>query len=227
MTGVAEGLRVIDLSWGTAGPMTTMLLADNGAEVIRGERPGGARFGEVEGGRVWPRGKRSAILDLTVPDDRAVLTRLASAADVVVESFRPGVADHLGVGYEHLRQLNPGLIYCSITGYGRGTPSADRPGYDALVAARCGLQWEARGGYGSPMHRVLGLDAPSALVQPSAAIAIGSDRDGPIFPATAAPSVGAAYLATLGISAALVARHRTGRGQRVDTSLMQGVLMTN
>jgi crotonobetainyl-CoA:carnitine CoA-transferase CaiB-like acyl-CoA transferase len=227
MTGVAEGLRVIDLSWGTAGPMTTMLLADNGADVIRVERPGGARFGEVEGERVWHRGKRSAILDLTVPDDLAVLTRLASAADVVVESFRPGVADRLGVGYEHLCPLNPGLIYCSITGYGRGTHSADRPGYDALVAARCGLQWEARGWYGSPMHRVLGLDAPSVDVVPSAAIAIGSDRDGPIFPATAAPSVGAAYLATLGISAALVARRRTGRGQRVETSLMQGVLMTN
>ena len=101
------------------------------------------------------------------------------------------------------------------------------PAYDALVAARCGLQWEARGWYGSPMHRVLGLDATSADVQPSPAIAIGSDRDGPIFPATAAPSVGAAYLATLGISAALVARQRTGRGQLVETSLMQGVLMTN
>src|SRR5579859_4593879 len=102
MTGVAEGLRVIDLTWGTAGPMTTMLLADNGADVIRVERPGGPRFGEVEGERVWHRGKRSAVLDLTVPDDLAVFRGLAAAADVVVESFRPGVADRLGVGYEDL-----------------------------------------------------------------------------------------------------------------------------
>jgi crotonobetainyl-CoA:carnitine CoA-transferase CaiB-like acyl-CoA transferase len=227
MAGVAEGLRVIDLSWGSAGPMTTMLLADHGADVIRVERPGGARFGPVEGERVWHRGKRSAVLDLTAPGDRTVLTSLVAGADVLVESFRPGVTQRLGIGYEQLVRLNPGLVYCSITGYGRGTRLADRPGYDALVAARCGLQWEARGWYGSPMHRVLGLDAPSADVQPSAAIAIGSDRDGPIFPATAAPSVGAAYLATLGISSALVARQRTGRGQLVETSLMQGVLMTN
>ena len=193
--------------------------------------PGGAPrrcpFGEVEGERVWHRGKRSATLDLTAPADLGVLRSLVAGADILVESFGPGVTDRLGIGYEQLRRDNPGLIYCSITGYGRGTRLADRPAYDALVAARCGLQWEARGWYGSPMHRVLGLDAESADIQPSAAIAIGSDRDGPIFPATAAPSVGAAYLATLGISAALVARQRTGIGQHVETSLMQGVLMTN
>ena len=227
MGGVAEGLRVVDLSWGTAGPMTTMLLADHGADVVRVERPNGARFGEVEGERVWHRGKRSAVLDLAAPGDLDVLLALAARADILVESFRPGVTDRLGIAYERLGRLNPRLVYCSITGYGRGTRLAGRPGYDALVAARCGLQWEARGWYGSPMHRVLGLDAASADIQPSPAIAIGSDRDGPIFPATAAPSVGAAYLATLGISAALVARERTGRGQLVETSLMQGVLMTN
>jgi crotonobetainyl-CoA:carnitine CoA-transferase CaiB-like acyl-CoA transferase len=149
MAGVAEGLRVLDLSWGTAGPMTTMLLADNGADVIRVERPGGARFGQVEGERVWHRGKRSATLDLTAAGDRDVFTSLAGAADILVESFRPGVTDRLGIGYEQLRLVNPGLIYCSITGYGRGTRLADRPAYDALVAARCGLQWEARGWYGS------------------------------------------------------------------------------
>src|SRR3954452_16970868 len=130
MSGFLEGLRVLDLSWGTAGPMTTMQLADHGADVIRIERPEGTPFPEPQGYRVWNRGKRSAELDLTNDDDRVTFLALAAGADIVVESYAPGTADKLGVGYEQLRALNPRLIYCAITGYGNGTKDADRPAID-------------------------------------------------------------------------------------------------
>jgi crotonobetainyl-CoA:carnitine CoA-transferase CaiB-like acyl-CoA transferase len=224
MTGVLEGLRVLDLSWGIAGPMATMVLSDHGAAVTRIESPHGEPFPEPDGYRVWHRGKRSAELDLAADADRQVFLALATHADVVVTSFAPGVAERLGVAYDAVRALNPRLIYCAITGYGRDTLLADRPAYDALVAARTGLQWEARGWYGSPIDRILGRDAARVDVTPSDAIRIGADRDGPIFAATPTPSIATAYLATLGISAALRARERTGAGQLVETSLLQGVI---
>lgn len=227
MAGVLTDLRVVDLSWGVAGPMATMLLADHGADVTRIERPGGPPLPRSRGERVWHRGKRSAELDLRSQADRDVLLRLVESADVLVESFAPGVAESLGIGFEQLRASNPRLVYCSITGYGRGTRDAERPGYDALVAARAGLQWEARGWYGSSMDRILGRDRDAVEMDVPDAVRIGSDREGPIFTATAAPSVLAAYLATLGISAALRAREITGRGQWVETSLLQAILQAN
>src|SRR4051812_8784861 len=226
MTGVLEGLQVLDLTWGIAGPMATMLLADHGADVTRIERPGGEPFAAPDGYRVWHRGKRSAELDLTDDADRDVFLRLARHADVVVESFAPGVADKLGIGYAHLREANPRLVYCSITAYGRDNKHSDRPGYDALVAARTGLQWEARGWNGSPMDHVLGRDAPTVDNEVPDEIRIGARHEGPIFTATATPSVATAYLATLGISAALRAREVTGRGQHVETSMLQAVILS-
>lgn len=224
MSGVMEGLRVLDLSWGTAGPMTTMLLADHGADVIRIERPEGAPFPEPQGYRVWNRGKRSAELDLTNDDDRQTFLALAATADIVVESYAPGTADRLGVGYEALRALNPGLIYCAITGYGNGTKDADRPAIDQLVSARTGFAYEVRGWYGSPMDHTKDADLKTPDWVLPEELAIGSYRDGPIFTATQTPSVAAAYLATLGISAALHVRETTGIGQRVDTSMLQGII---
>jgi len=224
-SGVLADIRVLDLSWGVAGPMATMLLADHGALVTRIERPHGQPFGDFGGGRVWNRGKRSAVLDLREPDDRDVVMALAADSDVLVESFAPGVADQLGLGWDAVHALNPRLILCSITAYGRGTRHSERPGYDALVAARTGLQWEARGWYGSPMSHILGTNAASAAPVP-AAVRNGSDREGPIFTATPAPSVASAYLATLGISAALCERERSGRGQWVETSLLQAIIVT-
>ncbi len=223
--GVLSGIKVLDLTWGVAGPMATMLLADHGALVTRIERPDGEPFGDFGGGRVWNRGKRSAVLDLREPADRDVLAALAADSDVLIESFAPGVADRLGIGWDALHAANPRLILCSITGYGRGNRHRDRPGYDALVAARTGLQWETRGWYGSPMSHILGRNAPSAPPVP-AAVRNGSDRDGPIFTATPAPSVAAAYLAALGISAALWEREHSGRGQWVETSLLQAIIVT-
>ncbi len=196
MTPTLSGLRVLDLSWGTAGAVATMLLSDHGAEVIKVEPPGGDPFRAMPGYTVWNRGKKSAVLDLTLEGDREVLRALAHRVDVVIESFSPGVADHLGIGYESLRPDNQRLIHCSITGYGSSGPSSSRSGYDALVQARSGLQYE----------------------QPGL-------REGPIFLRVPLPSFGAALLAAVGISAALRAREVTGSGQRVETSLAQGSLL--
>jgi crotonobetainyl-CoA:carnitine CoA-transferase CaiB-like acyl-CoA transferase len=145
MAGVLEGIRVLDLSWGISGPMTTMLLADHGAQVTKIEPPGGDPFRGLSGYQVWSRGKRSAILDLTEDDDKARFLALVGEADVLVESFEPGVTTRLGIDYETLRVLNPRLVYCSITAYGSTGADAHRPGLDALVSARTGHQWEARG----------------------------------------------------------------------------------
>src|SRR5437588_4094218 len=129
MPGVFDGLRVLDLSWGIAGPMTTMLLADNGADVTCIEPPGGDPFARQSGYRVWQRGKRRARLDLRSDEDRATFRALAGAADVVVESFSPGTTARLGIDYDSLRADNAALVYCSITGYGRDNRHCDRPGY--------------------------------------------------------------------------------------------------
>src|SRR4051812_3776156 len=224
MSGALEGLQVLDLSWGTAGPMTTMFLADHGADVIRIEPPDGAPFEEPQGYRVWNRGKRSAILDLRQRADVDTFLALAAGADIVVETFAPGVADKLGVGYDTLAELNPRLIYCAITGYGRDTRDAGRPAFDQLVAARVGFQYELRGFYGSPMERIQGKDSPTPDWELSKDLVLGSDRDGPIFTATAVASVASAYLASVGIQAALHAREVTGVGQRVDTSMLQALI---
>jgi len=140
MASVLEGLTVLDLSRGVAGPIATMLLADNGAAVTRIESPLPDPFASWPGSRVWARGKRSAVLDLKQADDHERFMALASRADVIVESFRPGVTTRLGIDYDTLYAHNPALIYCSITGYGRDNRHSHRPAYDALVAARLGLQ---------------------------------------------------------------------------------------
>ncbi len=224
MAGVLDGLAVLDLSRGVAGPMATMMLADHGAQVTRIEPPGGDPLRTWSGYRVWNRGKRSAILDLKRDADRQCLLNLARAADILVESFRPGVTERLGIGYTALHALNPRLIYCSISGYGRGNRHSDRPGYDALVAARSGLQWEQRGWPGTPMDHVLGRLGPNPELEPPQGCVQGANREGPLFIYSPFPSIAACYLAMLGISAALRAREITGRGQWVETSLLQGAM---
>ena len=224
MAGVLDGIRVLDLTWGTAGPMATMLLADHGADVTRIERPAGDPFAEQHGYRVWNRGKRSVVLDLKDAKDRDVFLQHADRADVVVESFRPGVTERLGIDYATLSARNPRLIYASITGYGRDNAHADRPGYDALVAARLGLQWEIRGWPGGSAPRHAGKEPMFPDLEIPAEAQQGAPREGPIFTASRFPSLGAAYAITTGISAALRARERTGRGQLVETSLARGAL---
>jgi crotonobetainyl-CoA:carnitine CoA-transferase CaiB-like acyl-CoA transferase len=224
MTGVFDGLRVLDLSSGIAGPMTTMLLADNGALVTRIRSSDDVAGPSSTGERVWGRGKRSAFLDLRSEGDRNAFLALAVGADVVVESFAPGTTAQLGIDHETLAATNARLITCSITGYGCHVASRDRPADDALVAARTGLLYDQRGRRGAAMEYINGrsgplpeFDAPEGLVR-------GANRRGPIFPRTPWPSIGATYFATLGISAALRAREITGAGQWVETSLLQGAL---
>ncbi len=226
MAGVLGGVSVLDLSWGVSGPIATMLLADHGAAVTRIEHPDGDPFAELSGYRTWQRSKRRATLDLRDERDRDRFLRLASRADVVVESFQPGVPAELGIDYDTLRALNPRLVYCAISAYGQEGKHADRPGIDALVAARTGHDFEGRGTVGGTIGRLSGTEGILPGLEAPEGCRVGPDRDGPLCSGPPWISLAAGYLATMGISAALYVREHTGRGQRVDTSLMQGALAT-
>ena len=225
MAGVLDGIEVLDLSWGIAGPMTGMLLADQGARVTRIEPPQGDPFESLSGSKVWHRGKRRATLDLRDAEDKARFVALARHADVVIESWAPGVAKQLGVDHETLLAANPRLVHCSITGYGETGRHADRPAYDALVAARTGQQWESRGTIGGTIGRLSGAEILPGYEAPPQCM-VGADRPGPLFSGVPWISVATFYNASLAIAAALRAREVTGRGQHVHTSMLQGVLAT-
>jgi crotonobetainyl-CoA:carnitine CoA-transferase CaiB-like acyl-CoA transferase len=196
MPGALHGVRVLDLSWGIAGPLGVLLLAEQGADVIKVEPPGGDPFRDYSGYAVWNRSRRSVTVDLKQPAGADAFRRLAAGADVVVETFRPGVTDRLGIGFDALHEINPRLVYCSCPAYPAGHRLAQRPGYDALVQASSGQQWEQPGW-----------------------------RPGPIFLHMPMPSMGAMFLVPTGIISALIARESTGRGQHVRTSLFQGALL--
>jgi crotonobetainyl-CoA:carnitine CoA-transferase CaiB-like acyl-CoA transferase len=226
VTGVLDGVTVLDVTTGIAGPVATMLLADHGARVTKVEPPGGDPTRACSGAQVWHRGKRSAVLDPDDAADRDRLVALASHADVLVENFAPGVAAALGLDHESLLARNPRLVHCSITAYGDDGAHADRPAVDALVAARTGHQWESRGVPGGTLARLAGVPPtfPDLVVPDDCWVA--APRPGPLHSGVPWVSMAAAYLATLAISAALRVREQTGRGQRVSTSLFQGVLAT-
>ncbi len=224
MAGVLKDIKVLDLSWGIAGPMVTMQMADHGAQVTKIEPPGGDPYRGQLGYKVWQRGKRSAFLDLKDDADREDFLALVKTADVLVESYTPGVTTRLGIDYDTLKAINPRLVYCSITGYGRGTPLEQRPAYDALVAARTGLHWEQRGWPEGALNHMAGRPDPFEDLEVPADWLQGAERDGPLFPASYWPSLGAFYCASVGINAALLARQTTGRGQWVETSLLQGAM---
>jgi crotonobetainyl-CoA:carnitine CoA-transferase CaiB-like acyl-CoA transferase len=224
-SGVLSGLEVLDLSWGVAGPMTGMLLADHGARVTRIEPPAGDPFADLSGSRVWLRGKRRATLDLRDEADREVFLALARGADVVIESFGPGVAAKLGIDHATLLATNPRLIHCSITGYGETGKDAHRPAYDALVAARTGQQFESRGVAGTTIGRLAHAEILPEC-EPPEGLVIGAPRSGPLFSGVPWISLATFYNATVAINAALLAREITGRGQHVHTSMLQGALAT-
>ena len=199
------GLRILDFSRVLAGPFATMMLADLGAEVTKVERPGGGdetrswgppydARGEATYFQSVNRNKDSLLLDLGDPEDQARALALAADADVIVENFRPGVMDRLGLGYEHLREGRSDLVYCSITGFGAGS-GAQLPGYDLLVQALGGLMSITGAPDGEPQK--VGV----ALVD-----------------------VLAGLFATVGILAALRHRDATGRGQRVEVDLLSALL---
>ncbi len=208
--GPLDGVRVLDLTRLLPGGFCSLLLADFGADVLKVEDPRGG-----DGLRAWPpfcdgagtgagsaaflalnRNKRSICIDLRTDAGCEILVRLAGEHDVVLESFRPGVLDRLGVGYERLRAANPRLVYCAITGYGQDGPLRDRAGHDLNYLARVGL---------------LGLSGSA---------------DGPPTPAAGqiADLGGGALLAAFAVLAALRERDRSGEGQLVDVSMADGAL---
>jgi len=222
MAGVLDGIKVLDLSWGISGPMTGMLLGDHGADVTRIERPIGDPFPDLLGYKVWHRGKKNAVLDLEDLNDLSLFKKLVADADVLIESMTPGKMGELGLGYDQLAKLNPRLIYCSISAFGDDDP---RSAYDAQVAAESGLQWEQRGWPEGALYHMAGREDPfSDAVEIDPGHVQGANREGPLHVASKWPSMGAFFSALTGISAALFARERTGRGQRVTTSLFQGAL---
>ena len=199
------GLRVLDFSRVLAGPLATMQLGDLGADVTKIERPGtgddtrhwGPPYdpqGQATYFQAVNRNKQSLVLDLSSPTDVARARRLASEADVVIENFRPGLMAEFGLSYDDLRQHNPGLVYCSISGFGQGR-GATLPGYDLLIQALGGLMSIT----GTPEHEPQKVGV--ALVD-----------------------VLAGQFATIGILAALRHRDATGQGQRVEIDLFSSLL---
>ena len=162
-----EGLTVLDFSRVLAGPFATALMADIGAEVIKVEPPGGDEYrrigpfvhGESAPFRCANRGKRSIVLDLKLPGDVAAAQALALDADVVVENFRPGVADRLGIGYATLAALNPRIVYLSISGFGQVGPMRERPAYDIIVQAESGIMSLTGDPAGPPVNDMIPLSA--------------------------------------------------------------------
>ena len=148
MAGPLDGIRVIDLTTIFSGPICTSILGDQGADVIKVESPAGdwirgvlnvQRNGVSGSFAMMNRNKRSIVIDLGQEDGKQILRSLVSEADVVVENFRPGVMERLGIGYEALKTLNPKLIYASINGVGAKGPYADRRVYDAIIQSVSGI----------------------------------------------------------------------------------------
>jgi crotonobetainyl-CoA:carnitine CoA-transferase CaiB-like acyl-CoA transferase len=190
------GLRVLDLGRGLPTTLVSLVLADYGADVIRVEPPGGDPLRAHPAFPMWGRGKQSIVLDLHDAADRRDARALAGRVDVVLESFRPGVADALGLGYEALAAEHPRLVHASITGFGRRGPAAHLKGYEGIVQAKLG-----------GMGHVSGM----------------GPRPGPAYPAVPWASFGAAHASLHGILAALYVRERAGVGQHVEATLVQGM----
>lgn len=203
--GPLTGMRVIDLSQIMAGPTCSIMLADMGADVIKVEKlPGGddsrayrePRVNQVSAPfMIMNRNKRGIALNLKLAQGRAILLRMLEEADVLLENFRGGTLEKLGLGYEVLSQANPGLIYCAISGYGRSGPYADKGGFDLIAQGFAGLM-SVTGEPGGP----------------------------PVKSGNPVSDMNAGVLAALGITAAYVHKLKTGQGQIVDTSLMDAAL---
>jgi len=202
-TGALTGLTVLDLTRVLSGPFATMTLADLGADVVKIEQPGtgddtrqwGPPFQGDEAAYFLSvnRNKRSLAVDLKLTDGLALVRDLARRADVVVENFRPGTAARLGLGYDDLSADNPGLVYASISGYGQTGPDSHRAGYDAIAQARSGI------------------------------MSVTGEADGPpVRVGVSSADLVAGMWAVIGILAALRERDRSGQGQWVDISLLDG-----
>ena len=205
MPGPLNGYRVVDLTSNVAGPLATMILADQGADVIKVETPDGGDHTRAGGnGRAGftasflnnNRNKRSIVLDLKTAAGRQALLRLSARADVFVQNFRPGVAERLGVGEEAVRAVSPKIVYVSISGFGEKGPYATKPAYDPVIQGFSGL----------------------------ATVQAGADEVRPRLLRTILPDKLTAITASQAITAALLARERTGEGQHVRLSMLEAVL---
>ena len=203
MKGPLEHIRVLDLTIARAGPMAVRLLSDWGADVIKIEPPPrkDAQGNSVTGGRRGPdeqnlhRNKRSLAIDLKHTDGKALFHRLAKDADVVVENFRSSVKYRLGVDYNTLKAINPGLVYASISGFGQDGPDSERPGVDQIVQGMSGLM-----------------------------SITGEPGQGPMRVGIAISDTSAGMFLGQGILLALLHRERTGEGQWVHTSLLEAMM---
>ncbi|MBM4082417.1 MAG: CoA transferase, partial [Planctomycetes bacterium] len=199
-----SGIRVIDLTRVLAGPFAAMLLGDLGAEVIKIEQPGSgddARgFGPFKDGvsgyfMSVNRGKRGMTLNLKHPKGKEILRQLVGQSDVLVENFRPGVMDRLGLGYEALAKVNPRLIYAATSGFGQTGPYAGKAAYDMIVQGMSGI------------------------------MSITGEPDGePVRVGTSIADLSAALFTVTGVLAALYSRERTGRGQMLDVAMLDSVV---
>ncbi len=205
--GALDGLKILDFTALLPGPFATMMLADLGADVIKIWNPDHGDLiadwpPKIEGTdttavQAWlERNKRSIFLNLKKEESVGIVKKMVSEYDIVIEQFRPGVMDRFGLGYEELRKINPGLIYCSLTGYGQTGPLRDRAGHDCNYLARSGIL-DAAGRKDS---------GPSLYNFQIAGVASGSHH------------------AVIGILAAVYHRERTGEGQRIDISMNDGLI---
>ena len=206
MASALDGIKVVDLTRTLAGPFCTMMLGDMGADVIKVEEPS---LGDET--RSWTpfwngnstqflafnRNKRSLTLNLKDKRAAAICMKLAVQADVMIESFRAGTADRMGIGYEDVRAINPRVVYCSISGFGRTGPMAERPGYDLIIQGYGGLMSTTGGADGQPVRTGYSL-----------------------------VDLFAGMMAYGSIMTALYARERTGVGQLVEASLLEGQIAT-
>ena len=196
MSGPCTGLTVLDFSLGMPGALCALVMADYGADVIKVEPPGGDPFRFHPAWISWNRGKKGVVLDLETEQGREDAIRLAGEADVLVESFRPGDMADWGLAYDDLSKLYPRLVYCSITGFGQKGPLRRVKGYEGVVAAKAGRMLNMQG-------------------QPN--------REGPVYSAVYTGSWHASQAAARGIVAALRVREQRGRGQWVQTSIVQNL----
>ena len=205
-SGPLAGMRVIELAHIMAGPVCGMMLADMGADVIKVEKPTGddsRRFvppkvgDEAAAYMMMNRNKRGIALNLKDPGAVDVLRRLLADADVVIENYRKGTMEKLGLSYEELAEANPRLIYCEISGFGRTGPYADRGGFDLIAQGMSGLMSITGEGPGRP----------------------------PVKVAAPISDINAGILAAMGVSAAYANAQRTGLGQKVDTSLFEAAIV--
>lgn len=205
MAGPLQGYRVIDLTTMISGPLATMVLGDQGADIIKVEMPGQGDHVRTGGNRAGGlaatflnnnRNKRSLALDLKDRRGREVLKRLAAGADVFIQNFRPGVVERLGVGEAAIRAVAPTIVYVSINGFGEQGPYVAKPVYDPIIQAASGL----------------------------ASVQGGSDRNRPRLVRTILPDKLTAVTAAQAVTAALLARERSGKGQHVRLSMLDAVI---